>query len=63
MLIDARTLPADETVETEVCIIGAGPAGVSLARELIGQNFRVCLLESGGLEPNEDVQSLAAEDG
>lgn len=63
MLIDARTLPADEIIETEVCIIGAGPAGVSLARELIGQNFRVCLLESGGLEPNDDIQSLAAEDG
>lgn len=63
MLIDARTLPADETVETEVCIIGAGPAGVSLARELIGQNFRVCLLETGGLEPDDEIQSLAAAEG
>ncbi|HEY9739599.1 MAG TPA: GMC family oxidoreductase [Coleofasciculaceae cyanobacterium] len=63
MLIDARTLPADETIETDVCIVGAGPAGVSLARELMGQNFRVCLLESGGLEPNDDIQSLAAEEG
>ncbi|HEY9740936.1 MAG TPA: hypothetical protein V6C90_10645, partial [Coleofasciculaceae cyanobacterium] len=63
MLIDARTLPTNETIETDVCIVGAGPAGVSLARELIGQNFRVCLLESGGLEPNDDIQSLAAEEG
>lgn len=63
MLIDALTLPTNESIETDVCIVGAGPAGVSLARELIGQNFRVCLLESGGLEPNDDIQSLAAEEG
>lgn len=58
MLIDARTLPADATVETEVCIIGAGPAGITIARELIGQNFRVCLLESGGTEREKETQAL-----
>ncbi|PIG93902.1 GMC family oxidoreductase [Gloeocapsopsis sp. IPPAS B-1203] len=59
MLIDARTIPTDEIIKTEVCIIGAGPAGITLARELIGQNFRVCLLESGQTEPpDEDLQSL-----
>jgi choline dehydrogenase-like flavoprotein len=59
MIIDARTLPADETIETEVCIVGTGPAGVSLARELAGQHFRVCLLESGGLDrPNAETKSL-----
>ncbi|MEI2580956.1 hypothetical protein V5G28_019875 [Scytonema sp. PRP1] len=33
MLIDARTLPTGETIETEVCIVGAAPAGITLARE------------------------------
>jgi choline dehydrogenase-like flavoprotein len=60
MLIDARSLPADETIETEVCIVGTGPAGLTLARELAGQNFRVCLLESGGLDkPDSATESLA----
>ncbi|MDX2214222.1 MAG: GMC family oxidoreductase [Oculatellaceae cyanobacterium bins.114] len=59
MLIDARTLAPNETVETDVCIIGSGPAGLALALEFAEQNFRVCLLESGGLERNEEVQSLS----
>jgi choline dehydrogenase-like flavoprotein len=58
MLVDARTLPTDEIVETEVCIVGAGPAGITLAREFQNADFRVCLLESGGLEFNKNTQSL-----
>ena len=46
-------------LETDVCIIGAGPAGIALARECIGQDFRVCLLESGGFEPDEALHALA----
>lgn len=63
MAIDARRIPTGETIETEVCIIGAGPAGIALARELAGQDFRVCLLETGGFEPDADIQSLAADAG
>jgi choline dehydrogenase-like flavoprotein len=60
MLIDARRLSVDEVIETDVCIVGTGPAGLSLARELVGQDFRVCLLESGGLDlPDADTRSLA----
>ena len=55
MFIDSRKLPKDEVIHTEVCIVGAGPAGITLARELIGQNFRVCLLEGGGLEFDEET--------
>ena len=61
MLIDGRTVPRDEVIETEVCIVGAGPAGTTLAREFIGQSFRVCLLESGGTEPREDTHQLLCE--
>jgi choline dehydrogenase-like flavoprotein len=60
LLIDARTLPEHTMIEAEVCIIGAGAAGITVAREFIGQPFRVCLLESGGLEFEEDTQDLYA---
>ena len=59
MIIDARTLPDNETIETDVCIIDAGTAGMTVAREFIGQNFRVCLIESGGLKPDQETQALA----
>jgi flavin-dependent dehydrogenase len=60
MMIDARTLPTDQVIQTEVCIIGSGPAGLTLAHEFAGQNFRVCLLESGGLElPDAGTASLS----
>lgn len=58
MLLDANTLPREEILETDVCIIGAGPAGITLTKEFIGQDFRVTLLESGGLEPDKETQSL-----
>ena len=59
MIIDARSLPADENLETHVCIIGAGPVGLTIAREFANQNFQVSLLESGGFEFDPEVQSLS----
>jgi len=58
MILDARSLPAEETIETDICIVGAGTAGITLARELIGQDFKVCLLESGGRETDQATQAL-----
>jgi choline dehydrogenase-like flavoprotein len=59
MIIDGRTITTNETITTDVCIVGAGPAGISLSREFVNQDFRVCLLESGGLETlDQSTQSL-----
>ncbi|MBI3029537.1 MAG: GMC family oxidoreductase [Candidatus Rokubacteria bacterium] len=60
MVIDAHAVPGDQTIQTDVCIIGAGAAGITLARQFVGQPFRVCLLESGGLEFEKGTQSLYA---
>jgi choline dehydrogenase-like flavoprotein len=58
MIIDARSLSNNTKLEADVCIVGGGVAGMAVAREFIGQPFRVCLLESGGLEPDSDTQAL-----
>ncbi|HLZ70245.1 MAG TPA: GMC family oxidoreductase [Dehalococcoidia bacterium] len=59
MLIDANALPDGATLSADVCIIGAGPAGITVARELAGARLRVCLLESGGLDADDGAQDLA----
>jgi choline dehydrogenase-like flavoprotein len=57
--VDVNELPEPLTcVSTDICIVGSGAAGITLARQLDGSGFRVCLLESGGLGPDEDTQSL-----
>ena len=58
MLSDALELASDQQVEGDVCIVGAGPAGISVARELIGNGARVWLLESGGREVERRAQRL-----
>lgn len=51
--LDLRRLTASTSLEADVCIVGAGPAGLTLATELAGSEQQVVLLESGGtqLEP------------
>lgn len=49
--IDARILSADAKFDADVCIVGAGPAGLTLARVLGGTGRRVVLLEGGGPQP------------
>ena len=58
MIHDARSVPKNYTVKADICVIGAGVAGITVAREFIGQQFRVCILESGGLEPDKETQAL-----
>lgn len=60
MIVDARSVPENDTIETDVCIVGAGVAGITLAREFASQPFQVCLLESGHLKFSEETQSLCA---
>ncbi|MGW8227268.1 MAG: GMC oxidoreductase [Gammaproteobacteria bacterium] len=60
MFIDSRELEQGRTIDTDICVIGAGAVGITLAREWIGKKFRVCLLESGGLDFDLDTQQLAS---
>jgi choline dehydrogenase-like flavoprotein len=58
VLSDTGELAGDQQVEVDVCIVGAGPAGISIARELIGNGARVWLLDSGGKDVERRTQRL-----
>ena len=60
MFVDARSVTAGSVIETEVCIVGSGAAGITLAREFTRSKFRVIVLESGGAEPEQATQDLYA---
>ena len=60
MLTDACRDPPRTTVRCDVCIVGAGPAGMTLARELDDGQREICLLESGGESSEVAAQSLLA---
>jgi choline dehydrogenase-like flavoprotein len=58
MFIDGRNIPQDTILETDIAVIGAGAAGITLARELIGSRRRVILIESGGFDLEAETQAL-----
>jgi choline dehydrogenase-like flavoprotein len=60
MFVDARTVPTDTAIQTGICIIGAGAAGITLALSLQTAGFPVLVLESGDLEFDADTQDLDA---
>jgi len=60
MHIDARTLDTGSTIQGDICIIGAGAAGISMALEWINTPHQVILLEGGGFEYDDQVQELYA---
>ena len=57
-IIDTNSLPDGAELQADVCIVGAGAAGITIARQFEATNTRVCLLESGDFKPDERVQAL-----
>lgn len=58
MIVEPTT--GHDTFRADVCIVGAGPAGISLALRLAEHSdLRVCLVESGGLTYDYETQELA----
>ena len=59
MIFDATTAgnaPLERSFDA--CVIGAGPAGITLARRLAAQGFSVALMEAGGLEYSDQSQEI-----
>lgn len=57
---DSRGVPPETDFETDICIIGGGAAGITIAHGLRETGLRVLILESGGLEYEERVEDLGA---
>ncbi len=58
--MDARAVPADTIIETDLAIIGGGPTGITLALALADSPIRMLMLESGGVHFDAATQSLYA---
>ena len=58
MIIDAREVPEGTDVRCDLCIIGGGPAGITLAHALRDRGFHIVLLESGGTEFDATLEDL-----
>ena len=59
VIVDTRELEDGAEVASHVCIVGAGPAGLTIARELAGTPWRVCIVESGGVDADPAARELA----
>jgi len=58
MIIDFSELENGQVIDTDICIVGAGAAGITIAKEFIGTRYKVLVLESGGSEREAQTQEL-----
>ncbi|MEM6890612.1 MAG: GMC family oxidoreductase [Pseudomonadota bacterium] len=58
MIVDGRSDTSPSLPEYDLVIVGSGPAGTTVAHELVGSGLRIAVLESGGLEFDGDTQEL-----
>ena len=62
MIVEACEIAKSEPIECDVCLVGAGIAGISLARDLEKLGLNVLLLESGGERPTPETDALSDGD-
>jgi choline dehydrogenase-like flavoprotein len=58
MICRAEDLASDAMLQADLCIVGAGAAGITVARHCAAGGLTVLILESGGLRPDAESQSL-----
>lgn len=49
-----------QNLSADVCVIGAGAAGITLAQKLASRSIRVILCEAGGMDYSDESQSVYA---
>lgn len=56
MIADYRAADTPNDITADLVIIGAGAAGITISCEFIGRPERVCLIEAGGLDFDDQTQ-------
>jgi len=59
MIQDFATSTGNTVIETDICIVGAGAAGITVARNLLHSGRNIVLLESGGKDYEPPMHELA----
>ena len=57
-LVDSASIPDGTVLHADVCIVGAGAAGIALATELDGTGLTTVVLESGGPSFEPEAHAL-----
>ncbi len=60
MHVDGRKIENDSLIEGDICIVGAGAAGISMALDWDNTPYKVIVLEGGGFEYDPKIQDLYA---
>lgn len=58
MFADGRGVADNATLDADLCVVGAGAAGIVLALELADTPLKILVLEAGGLEYEPATQDL-----
>ena len=58
MILSIDDIENNSELNVDLCIIGGGAAGITIAREFIGSKLTVCLVESGNTFLEEEDQAL-----
>ncbi|WP_244423405.1 hypothetical protein [Nitratireductor aquibiodomus] len=56
--LNLRNVPSGTQFDADLALVGAGPAGLALAREFSGTRLKLLLVESGGVDFDPEVQTL-----
>ena len=58
MIVDLDRGEIEDAIQADICVIGGGAAGITIAQEFAGKNVDVCLVEGGALAYEDESQAL-----
>ena len=58
MFYNYRKKEVPNDIQTDICIVGGGAAGITLAKDLSNSGIKVSVLESGGMQYEGKTQDM-----